>query len=266
MRKIHWFIIFFILLIPISGILFYPYMPQKMGTHWQFSKTPDGYMDKFNGTFVTAMVCIIPLTILLIINIIVSTRTAKTVKTVSSLFWDGFTIILSVFLLATYIAVLLWNYGMDFSIPIFMYISGGTLLTSVLILFMSLINKQKKTMSAAGDKHYSCSDGKYEDSLIGISADNIIFKDYYFPAGSKNVQFSQVEYVEARPPTLWNGKWRLHGTGDLLFRIWFPADYNRPGRDTIFVMKLKNKWTKIGFTVEDSGIVSELLKSKGLLR
>ena len=265
-RKIHWFIIFFILLIPISGILLYPYMPEKMGTHWQFSKTPDCYSNKFNGTFYPALICVITPTFLLIINIIASTRASKTSKNIPLFFLDYVTFILSLFLSSTYIAILLWNYGIDFSIPIFMCVSVGVLLTSVLILFVSLVNKQKKTMFAAGDKQCSCSDGKYEDSLIEISADNIIFKDYYFPAGSKRVNFSQVEYVEVKPPTLRNGKWQLHGTGDLLFRIWFPADYNRPGRDTIFVMKLKNKWTEIGFTVENSGTISELFKNKGLLR
>jgi hypothetical protein len=74
-----------------------------------------------------------------------------------------------------------------------------------------------------------------------------------------------VQYVKEKPPTLWNGKWRLHGTGDPLFRIWFPADYDRPSRDKIFAMKVKNKWIRIGFTVENSLAVSELFKTKGLL-
>jgi hypothetical protein len=168
--------------------------------------------------------------------------------------------------LAVYTATLVWNYGVDFSIPIFISISIGLLLTSVLILIVSAMNEQKKTMNSAVAANFIRSEGKYKDSLIEISQDNIIFKDYYFPAGSKSINFSEVEYVEAKKPTLCNGKWRLHGTGDLLFRIWFPADYNRPSRDTIFVMKVKNRWTKIGFTVENSQAVSELLKSKGLLR
>lgn len=267
MRKIHWFIIVILLLIPVSGILFYPYMPEKMGTHWQFSKTPDGYMDKFEGTFLIAAMCVISPTFLLIINILASVfKTDNKSKNIGLFFLDYFTAILSMFLLIFYTAVLVWNYGVDFSIPIFMGIGVGVLLTSVLILIAVLISKQKKMMTSAGVGNFICADGKYKDSLIEISQDNIIFKDYYFPMGAKSVNFSEVEYVEAKKPTLWNGKWRLHGTGDLLFRIWFPADYNRPGRDMIFVMKVKNKWTKIGFTVENSQAVSELFKSKGLLR
>ncbi|MHB0947166.1 MAG: DUF1648 domain-containing protein [Sedimentisphaerales bacterium] len=274
MRKIHWFIIVVILLIPVMGILFYPYMPEKMGTHWCSGKTPDGYMNKFEGIFLVALICVILPAIPLIINIIASIWSQKTDRNISLFFLDYFTIILSVilsvFLLASHIAVLVWNCGVDFSIPIFMNISGGIsvgiLLISVLILIAVLINKQKKMMDSAGVGNFICSDGKYKDGLIEILQDNIIFKDYYFPMGAKSVNFSEVEYVQTKKPTLWNGKWRLHGTGDLLFRMWFPADYNRPSRDTIFVMKVKNKWTKIGFTVENSQAVSELFKSKGLLR
>jgi uncharacterized membrane protein len=266
MRKVHWFIIAAILLIPVMGILFYPHMPEKMGTHWQFSKTPDCYMDKFEGTFLMALISVISPTFLLIINIIVSAvRTENKTKNISLFFLDYVTVLLSVFLLAFYTAVLIWNCGVDFSIPIFMCVGVSLLLISILILTAALINEQKKTMDSAHVSNCICSDGKYKDSLIEISHDNIIFKDYYFPMGSKSINFSEVEYIKTKKPTLCNGKWRLHGTGDLLFRIWFPADYNRPSRDTIFVMKVKNKRIKIGFTVENSYVVSELFKSKRYL-
>ena len=105
---------------------------------------------------------------------------------------------------------------------------------------------------------------EYKDSLIEISEDTIIFKNYYFPIGSKRIKLSQVEYIEEKQPTLSNGKWRLHGTGD--FRTWFPADYGRPRRDKIFLMKVKNKRMRIGFTVKNSYTVSKLLRTKGLLQ
>ena len=253
------------------GILFYPHLPQKMGTHWCFSKTPDGYMDKFEGTFLTALICIATPTFLLVINVAVSIfKTDNKSQNIPLFFLDYFTVLLSLFLLAVYTAILVWNYGVDFSMPIFACVSVGLLLISILILIVFIMAKtmkqEKKTIDSAGFNNRIPSDGKYKDSLIEISQDNIIFKDYYFPMGSKSVTLSQVEYVEAKKPTLCNGKWRLHGTGDLLFRIWFPADYNRPNRDTIFVMKIKNKWTKIGFTAENSYVVSELFKNKGLLR
>jgi uncharacterized membrane protein len=245
-------------------------MPEQMGTHWQFSKIPDGYMGKFNGTFLTALICVIFPTILLIINIGVSTRTAKTSKNISLFFLDYSTIVLSLFLLAVYAAVLVWNYGVDFSMPIFACVSVGLLVISelTLIVFIMIKTMKQPQMAISSISTNNCipSDGKYKDSLIEISQDNIIFKNYYFPMGSKSINLSQVEYVEAKSPTLGNGKWRLHGTGDLFFRIWFPADYNRPNRDMIFVMKIKKKWMKIGFTAENSQIVSGIFKGKGLLR
>ncbi|MCE5341731.1 MAG: DUF1648 domain-containing protein [Planctomycetaceae bacterium] len=267
MRKIHWITIVIILLIPISGILFYPYMPEKMGTHWQFSKTPDGYMDKFSGTFVTALICIASPAFLLFINIAVSVLADKNKsKSIALFFMDYFTLILSLFLAGSYIAVLIWNCGVDFSVPIFMSTGVAVLIISILMLIISLMRQQQKSESSAITENINFSDGKYKDSLIEISGNNMIFKDYYFPMGSKKVNLSQVDYVKALKPTVWNGKWRMHGTGDLLFRIWFPADYNRPNRDMIFILKIKNKWTKVGFTVENSKAVSVFFKTKGLLR
>jgi len=104
---------------------------------------------------------------------------------------------------------------------------------------------------------------QYKDKLIEITADAITFKKYYFPIGSKTIKLSQIEYIQEKQPTIKNGKWRLHGTGD--FKTWFPADYRRPTRDKIFIMKLKNKWMQIGFTVENSEAISELFRTKGLL-
>ena len=127
---------------------------------------------------------------------------------------------------------------------------------------MRRLKAMRKTIEPSSD--HTGPPCAYEDSLVDIYNDTIVFKNYYL-CGDKSVKLSQVEYVQALPPTLRNGKWRFHGTGDLLFRIWFPADYERNIRDKIFVMKIKGKWTRIGFTVENSYTVSEIFKSRGLL-
>lgn len=104
----------------------------------------------------------------------------------------------------------------------------------------------------------------YSDSLVIITDDAIIFKRYYYPKREpKRVMFSDIKRIVPKKPALWNGKWRLHGTGT--FTTWFPEDQNRPTRDRIFFVKLKKQWIKIAFTVEDSRRVEEILREKGLI-
>ena len=105
----------------------------------------------------------------------------------------------------------------------------------------------------------------YHDSLITIAADEIVFADYYFPRHTpKTVRLTDIADITVCEPTIWNGKWRLHGTGNL--KTWFPADYNRPRRDKIFIADLKSQWIKIGFTVEDSARVETIFRQLGLIK
>ncbi len=106
---------------------------------------------------------------------------------------------------------------------------------------------------------------KYADSLVSITDDEIIFEHYYFPSGKKKiVRLADIERITVKPPTIWSGKWRLHGTGN--FKTWYPKDNNRPKRDRIFFASLKNHWVNIGFTVEDGDQVEKILKDKNLIR
>lgn len=269
MRKIHWFILAIILLFPLIGILFYPHMPEQMGTHWSFAAKPDGYEDKFSGTFGTAILLMIISGLFGGIHIFISCMVRKYYKhNKLVVLIDWFIISLLLFFLLIYIAVLIWNAGFKFHMPLFILLSCGILILTQSAAIIYILTKKtkaaEKSVKAVIDYNIS-SEGKYKDDLVKIDDDMIIFKNYYFPTGSKSIKLSQVEYVEEKPCTLKNGKWRLHGTGDLLFRVWFPADYDRPGRDKIFVMKVKNKWIRIGFTVENSEAVSGLFRTKGLL-
>ena len=104
----------------------------------------------------------------------------------------------------------------------------------------------------------------YKDRLIEVTDQEVVFHHYCFPfLGDKRVPLSQVDRVEVRPPSLFNGSWRLWGTGD--FRTWFPLDIKRPSRDRIFMAFLRGRSRRIGFTVEDSQKVTGVLKEQGLL-
>lgn len=102
----------------------------------------------------------------------------------------------------------------------------------------------------------------YSDSLIQITDETILFRTCYFPFGAKNLELSKIAHVEVLKPTFMNGKWRIHGSGD--FRTWFPRDVNRPGRDFIFLLHLKNKWRRIGFTAENSEAVTQIFEEKNI--
>ena len=42
----------------------------------------------------------------------------------------------------------------------------------------------------------------YSDDLVSISDESILFRQYYFPYGSKTIELSSVDYVEILTPTL----------------------------------------------------------------
>jgi hypothetical protein len=104
----------------------------------------------------------------------------------------------------------------------------------------------------------------YSDHLVTLSNDAIIFHRYYFPIyTSKVVLLSDIMSIVSKEPTLWNGKWRLHGSGDL--KTWFPADFLRFRRKRIFFATLLTQRVKIGFTVEDSDQFEKALGHMNLL-
>ncbi|MCJ8502210.1 hypothetical protein [Desulfatitalea alkaliphila] len=104
----------------------------------------------------------------------------------------------------------------------------------------------------------------YSDKLIAITEEDIFLYNYYFPTGKmKQVKIGDIQCITVLEPTLNNGKWRIHGTGN--FKVWFPKDTDRSKRDRIFIARLKSQWVNIGFTVENGEAVENLLRSKHLI-
>ena len=104
----------------------------------------------------------------------------------------------------------------------------------------------------------------YYDSLVSITCDSIVFKRYNIFERDRLVPFSDIEKIIVKPASIWNGKFRFHGTGD--FHTWFSKDFKRYKRDKIFFAFIRNKWWHIGFTVEDSAAVIKIFQEKGLIR
>jgi hypothetical protein len=80
--------------------------------------------------------------------------------------------------------------------------------------------------------------------------------------GDKHVLLSQIKNVQVRPPSIWNGSWRIWGSGP---RTWFPLDGARPNRDSIFVAYVRCAFVRVDFTLEHSKQVTEIFKGLGLL-
>jgi hypothetical protein len=104
----------------------------------------------------------------------------------------------------------------------------------------------------------------YKDGLVEITDQEVVFHRYYFPfGGDKHVPLNQIERVEVRQPSALGGSWRIWGTGN--FRTWFPLDGARPSRDAIFIAFLRGCFVRIGFTVERSKEITQVLRERGLL-
>jgi len=100
----------------------------------------------------------------------------------------------------------------------------------------------------------------YSDKLIRITEDALHIDGFLL--GSKCVPFSRIKTVEILKPTIWNGKFRIAGSGN--FRTWFPSDGSRSSRDMIFVVLMQGKWIRYGFTAEDSAAVKQIFKNMKL--
>jgi hypothetical protein len=118
--------------------------------------------------------------------------------------------------------------------------------------------KQSQIMSAA------ITEKLYADKLVEITAETLVFHNYYFWGCSKTVLVSEIENIQGLRPGLNNGSWRLWGSSS--FNGWMPMDWRRPSRDRIFLLNYKNKKFQIAFTVENSALAEGALRPLGLIK
>jgi hypothetical protein len=107
-------------------------------------------------------------------------------------------------------------------------------------------------------------DHLYSDKLVEITPVALTFHNYYFWGCGKTVLISDIESVQALPPGLNNGSWRLWGSSS--FNGWMPMDWRRPSRNRIFLLHYKNKKFQIGFTAENPALAESALKQLGLIK
>ena len=105
----------------IIGIYFYPLMPEKVASHWNAKGEVDGYMSKFGGLF---LMPVISLVLLLLFIIIPKIDPLKHNIEKFRKYFDGFIVLMMLFLFYLYILTILWNIGVRFNfvhllVPIF---------------------------------------------------------------------------------------------------------------------------------------------------
>ncbi len=127
MKKIVYSII---LLSFILSIYFYPMMPEMMASHWNAQGNVDGYMPKFWGLFLMPFVLTF---LLLLFNVIPKIDPLDNIKKFRK-YYDGFVIVMSVFMLFIHVQIILWNLGYQISPNYYIPVSIGLLFFYVGVL------------------------------------------------------------------------------------------------------------------------------------
>ncbi len=112
MRKTTAVITILIIFSFIVSIYFYPHVPETMATHWNSRGEVDGYMSKLWGLFFMPLL-ITGLAVLFLAIPRIDPKRENIAK--FRKYYDGFVILLILFMLAVHLQVLLWNAGIRIS-------------------------------------------------------------------------------------------------------------------------------------------------------
>lgn len=117
MRKSEKIILGIIILSFAIGIYYYPQMPEKVASHWNAQGQVDGYMSKFWGLF---LMPIISVGMLLLFILIPRIDPLKSNIQQFRKYYDGFVVLVMVFLFYLYLLTIFWNSGYTFNMITFL--------------------------------------------------------------------------------------------------------------------------------------------------
>jgi len=124
MRKSEIIILGIILFSFAMGLYFYPQMPERVASHWNAQGQVDGYMSKFWGLF---LIPFISVGILLFFILIPKIDPLKKNIEKFRKYFDGFIVLIIVFLFYIYLLTILWNIGIRFDMGQFLVPALGIL-------------------------------------------------------------------------------------------------------------------------------------------
>jgi hypothetical protein len=104
----------------------------------------------------------------------------------------------------------------------------------------------------------------YEDSRITLDAGGLSLRMYYFPFGSKHIQFDRIAKVHEHDmgTGIGGGRWRIWGSGDLVH--WMPLDAKRPKKKWMYIFRLKGSAFRPCVTPDDPEAFKAALTSRGI--
>ena len=112
MRKSQIAVVIIVLVLLIVGVLFYPYMPEKMASHWNDKGQVDGYISKFWGLFLMPLILA---AVALLLFVIPKIDPLKANIEKFRKYYDGFIIAFSAFMLCIHFFMILWNLDIKIS-------------------------------------------------------------------------------------------------------------------------------------------------------
>lgn len=112
MRFSYAFIILLILISLAVSVFLYPLMPEQMASHWNSRGEVDDYLPKFWGLFLMPLVLAFMLILFIIIPSIdpLKENIGKFRK-----YFDGFIVLISLFLIYIHILTIIWSLGVTYS-------------------------------------------------------------------------------------------------------------------------------------------------------
>ena len=109
-------------------------------------------------------------------------------------------------------------------------------------------------------KLYTRSMAGYNDGRIICEDQEIVIRHYYL-IGSKHIQYPAIREVQQVPLGIM-GKWRIHGSGDLVH--WFNFDPRRPRKKIALLIYLDHQRTVPVITPDDPDRVLAELAAHGV--
>jgi hypothetical protein len=99
----------------------------------------------------------------------------------------------------------------------------------------------------------------YDDGRVACEDREIVIRHYYL-FGAKRIGYQDIREAKVSPLGL-TGKWRIHGSGDLVH--WFNFDPRRPRKDVAIVLYLDKKVRPV-ITPDDPERVTAELAAHGV--
>jgi len=125
MRKSELAILGIILISFLIGFYLYPQMTEKMASHWGIEGEVNGYLPKFWGLFIMP---IISLGLFLLFIMIPKIDPLKQNIAKFRKYFDGFVLLITVFLFYLFLLTIFWNFGFTFNIVQFLIPAFAVLL------------------------------------------------------------------------------------------------------------------------------------------